>query len=785
MAYVADLHIHSRFARACSSALNIPNLAKWAKFKGINLVGTGDCLHPLWQAELKKDLKNFNNGVYEYDGVKFLATTEIACIYSERGKTYRIHTLIFLPSLESAQKLSEALVKKGANISSDGRPILGLSSKLLCELVFSVETQAIIIPAHIWTPHFSLYGSNSGYDKFADCYGEFSDQIYGVETGLSCYDPETEVLTEVGWKKFSEVQGFDKICSLNINTDQIKFQKPTLVVSYRYAGEMYRLKTRRVDLLVTPNHNLLYSPCDFRKRKPYSLKQARLLFGKSKIFKKDGIWMNKDPLHFVLPAVAIKHGSHFYSGSRQIKEKKIPLNEWLRFFGFWLAEGWVSQGNNGDYNILVANNNQKILTYMKQLLESWGFNVFMSKNILRVRNYQLLHYLKNFGKSSEKYIPLEIKSLSSAALKLMFEYYIKGDGHVNGRNGKGLSAVTISIRLRDDLQEIALKMGMSAYYKLHNKKGTPITSLPYKKKEYLQSQDSWVVYFIRQNRPIILPSQIKKYNYIESWVNYDGLVFCVTIPNHVIYIRRNGIPLWCGNSEPAMNWRIKDLDNKSIVSFSDLHSLPRLGREVTIFKGELSYQGLLNDLKTQNILGTIEFFPEEGRYHYSGHRNCNVVLDPEGLKKNGVICPVCKRSLTIGVMQRVEDLATRSEAELELERKDGITRSKKFPEKAGFRMLVQLEEILAEAMNSTVSSQKVKAEYERLVTTLDSELKILTKTPIDLISMAAGEKVAEGVKKVRAGDIHIEPGFDNTYGVVKIWDDVEEKAESKEQISLF
>ncbi len=160
MAYVADLHLHSRFARACSQELNIPNLAKWAKYKGIDMMGTGDCLHPLWRTELKSVLKNFNEGVYEYEGIHFIATTEVACIYSENGRVYRVHTLIFLSSLESADKLAETLIKRGMNISSDGRPILGLSSKALCELVFSIEPKALIIPAHIWTPW--IQGTTAG-----------------------------------------------------------------------------------------------------------------------------------------------------------------------------------------------------------------------------------------------------------------------------------------------------------------------------------------------------------------------------------------------------------------------------------------------------------------------------------------------------------------------------------------------------------------------------------------------------------------------------------------------
>jgi len=423
MPYVADLHLHSRFSRACSPQINIPNMAKWAKFKGIDLLGTSDFLHPIWFAELKQNLQSMGNGLYESNGVKFLLTTEISCIYSEGGKTRRIHLVIFMPSFESVAKLSAELVKRKVNLASDGRPITGLSSKQLCEIIFNVEKTAIIVPAHIWTPWFSLFGSESGYDFFKECFGEFSDSIYAIETGLS--------------------------------------------------------------------------------------------------------------------------------------------------------------------------------------------------------------------------------------------------------------------------------------------------------------------------------------------------------------------------SDPIMNWRIADLDNKAIVSFSDAHSLPNLGREVTIFKGLMGFDNLVSDLKTQNIVGTIEFFPEEGKYHWSGHRNCDVIMSPEEIRKNGEICPKCNRRLTIGVAERVEKLATRSVKDLDLETVDGVIKSKAFPKRPGFRMLVGLEKIIAEALGQSTGTQKVRNEYDKLVMNLDTELKILTKTPIDLIKQYSGEKIADGVNRVRQGKLSIKPGYDNTYGVIKIWDGSEAEENSEDQLTLF
>src|SRR3990167_8121338 len=138
-----------------------------------------------------------------------------------------------------------------------------------------------------------------------------------------------------------------------------------------------------------------------------------------------------------------------------------------------------------------------------------------------------------------------------------------------------------------------------------------------------------------------------------------------------------------------MNWRIKELDNRSIISCSDAHSLPNLGREATVFDGDTSsgYSGLFRDLKEQKIAGTIEFYPEQGKYHYTGHRNCNVKYSPEDTKKNGTICPVCKKGLTVGVMERVEKLATRGIGELGEFREEGVIKTKNF-NRPGYRMLV-------------------------------------------------------------------------------------------------
>ena len=486
MQVIADLQLHSRFSRAVSKEMTIPNIAAWARRKGIALVATGDWTHPMWFREIERDLEEIGNGLLKlrksaevgmplisprqgpnreslthHDSAKavtgiektrlpadfhpdplFLLATEVSCIYSQNGKGRRVHTLIWVPTIESARKISQEMTKRGCNLLSDGRPIIGLTSMQVAELVFSIEPKALIIAAHCWTPWFSLYGSMSGFNSIEEAFGPYAKQIYAVETGLS--------------------------------------------------------------------------------------------------------------------------------------------------------------------------------------------------------------------------------------------------------------------------------------------------------------------------------------------------------------------------SNPSMNWLIKELDHRSIVSFSDAHSGPKLGREATVFDvDELSYGSIYQAIKEGNreqgignssaptlnptpqsliphISYTIEFYPEEGKYHWSGHRACNIRWSPSESKKNGTVCPVCGKPLTQGVEQRVGELASRSESDLQLSAISyqlsdktviQMTKSGAFPSRPPFVMLVPLLEIIAEAVGSPVASPKVQTPYFRLTDEVGSEFEILLTSEPGQIAKVAGERVAEGVDRVRKGRLRIDPGYDGVFGVVKIWDE--------------
>ena len=395
---IADLHVHSGFSRATSKDMNVATMALWAKKKGINLLGTGDFTHPIHFANLKAALKSAGNGLYTTSiepSVFFMLTAEISSIYSFKGKVRRIHNIIMSPSIEIAEKINSALKKRG-NLSSDGRPILGTPAKDLLKIVLDISEDCLFVPAHAWTPWFSVFGSNSGFDSIEECFGEYSKYIYAIETGLS--------------------------------------------------------------------------------------------------------------------------------------------------------------------------------------------------------------------------------------------------------------------------------------------------------------------------------------------------------------------------SDPEMNWRLSALDRITLISNSDAHSPGKLGREVNIFKCKMDYYEIMDAIKKKDkkrFLYTVEFFPEEGKYHYDGHRLCNILFSPEETKKHNNICPVCKKPLTVGVMNRVNEIA---------DRKEGFIPDNAIPSKH----MVPLEEIIAEAFNAKVNTVKVKREYEKLVA-LHTEFEILIDLPEAELYKIADRKITEGILKVRAGDISIVPGYDGVYGKISIF----------------
>ncbi len=221
MRLITDWHIHSKFSRACSKDLELPKIAAMCQRKGIDVAATGDWTHPGWFEHLRENLVEREEGIYVLKGrealgrkVRFMLVTEVSQIYKKGDRTRRIHNLIFSPSLETCAKVNAELDRRGLNRKSDGRPIFGLDSEELYKILKSIDERIILIPAHAWTPWYSVFGSKSGFDSLEECFGEMTKYIYAIETGLSS-DPkmnwQVSALDQVMLISNSDAHSCDKL----------------------------------------------------------------------------------------------------------------------------------------------------------------------------------------------------------------------------------------------------------------------------------------------------------------------------------------------------------------------------------------------------------------------------------------------------------------------------------------------------------------------------------------------------------------------------------------------
>jgi uncharacterized protein (TIGR00375 family) len=252
------------------------------------------------------------------------------------------------------------------------------------------------------------------------------------------------------------------------------------------------------------------------------------------------------------------------------------------------------------------------------------------------------------------------------------------------------------------------------------------------------------------------------YSLFGSKSGFDSIEECFEEYSKYIFAGETGL-----SSDPKMNWRLSALDKITLISCSDAHSLPNIGREANVFNCNLSYFEIVKAIKEKDknkFLYTIEFYPEEGKYHYDGHRNCGVSFSPKETKKYNGICPVCGRPLTIGVLNRVEQLADRPE---------GFVPENAIP----FKSLIPLEEIIADALGQGVGTVEVEKEYKNLIEKFENEFSVLMNVPRSDLEAVTLPEIAEGIIRAREGKVFIEPGYDGVYGKIRIF-------QKREQISI-
>lgn len=249
---------------------------------------------------------------------------------------------------------------------------------------------------------------------------------------------------------------------------------------------------------------------------------------------------------------------------------------------------------------------------------------------------------------------------------------------------------------------------------------------------------------------------------------FDSPEECFEEQTPKIYSLETGL-----SSDPAMNWRWSKLDRFCLTSNSDAHSPSKIGREANVFSEKINYKDLTQILKTKDkkrFLYTIEFFPEEGKYHWDGHRDCKARLSPEEAMRVNNQCPVCGKTITVGVMHRLAGLA---------DRKDGYT----LESSPSFKSVVPLAEIIGEAVGVSPDSLTVEREYMQLIKNVGNEFTILLDTPEDELKEKCPPAIAKGISNMRKGNVEILPGYDGEYGKVKVFKEGEEKSEK--QLSFF
>ena len=278
----------------------------------------------------------------------------------------------------------------------------------------------------------------------------------------------------------------------------------------------------------------------------------------------------------------------------------------------------------------------------------------------------------------------------------------------------------------------------------------------------LDSEELLKIVLSANSKAAVLPAHAWTpwFSVFGSMSGFDTLEECFGDNAKHIFAIETGL-----SSDPAMNWRLSKLDKIALISNSDSHSLQRIGREANMFDTELSYDGIVGAIKSNDpkkFLMTIEFFPEEGKYHYDGHRVCSVVWEPEETFKNKGICTGCHKPVTVGVVNRVAKLA---------DRPSGYKDTRRVP----YVNLVTLDQVIGEALDVGPKAKAVKKEYDPLIKAFGSELNILMNVKINELSLVTRPRIVEGINRMRAGKLKIRPGYDGEYGEVRIFNDEDRK----------
>jgi phosphoribosylamine-glycine ligase len=391
----------------------------------------------------------------------------------------------------------------------------------------------------------------------------------GPSTGeMGCYDDKTEVLTDKGWKLFKDLSYEDRICTLDPSTHIIEYHEPTAIVSFDHHKKLISIQNRAIDIAVTPDHNMY--ACSQQSRKngtnKFEFVKAKDLEYQS-VIKRSGAWIGIEQEYFILPSVDLGHYEGRQIVFHSVPEIKIPMDKWLAFMGIWISDGSASHGQ-----ITIAQKKLQKTEMIEQLLAELPFKFTKGKDTFYCFSKLLYTYLKDFGKAPEKYVPKFVNELSPRQIKIFLDWYALRDGTIM-RSGFRIF-YTSSKRLADGVQELLLKIGRVGLVKTRKRCGkvwikdhfADCSRIQYEVIERVNKLDS---YLDRRDTKVI---------------DYDGKVYCATVKNHIMYVRRNGKPYWCGNTlmmwtnrsrifELTLEKMKEDLAASGYVGYIDINSI--------------------------------------------------------------------------------------------------------------------------------------------------------------------------------------------------------------------
>jgi uncharacterized protein (TIGR00375 family) len=761
--------------------MNIENLEKNAKIKGLNLLGTGDFTHPLWLKELKRNLTDAEKGLFHFKdkSIYFMLQAEVSSIYNQGEKLRKIHNIILAPSFEVVDQINDFLKNYG-KLASDGRPILTkIDCAELAENLINISKDVVIIPAH-------------------------------------CLLPDTKILSNSEMRCIKDVKVGDFVYSHT----GLK-RKVTKLFSHHYKGQLFRIIPWyfSIETSTTSEHPFLaiktVKNCSWTNGicKPSETHLKSCISKACKQYKPQ--WISAKDLEtgdvLLYPRFREKNIDleHIVLGN-----KKIELNkDFCRLVGYYIAEGYTQDKDAIAFTFNTSENGyiydvcflmNKIFRLKPSKRKTENDIVFYSKNL--TKSFQSLFYTKIPYKSFNKKLPEFMLNLPEEKQVEILKGWWRGD--------KGS---TSSRLLANQMRIICLRLGIIPSFIIdsiesHKNRGKHLI----KGRKIEAKHDNFLLdrlSFFEDKFNLLKDSAFKrcksKTKIRHGWMDekfiylpirkictefYDGVIFNLEVEKDNSYLTESAAvhncwTPWFGilgsksgfdsieecfqeqtknifaietglSSNPLMNWRLSSLDKFALVSNSDSHSPwpSRIGRELNVFDTEASYNDIINAIKEKNpkkFLYTIEVDPSYGKYHWDGHRICNVSLDPKESMKYHNTCPVCGKPLTIGVLNRVEELADRPE---------GFVPKNAVP----FKSLLPLSELIAAVYNTQFFSKKVWEESTKLTKEFGSELNVLLEASEDRLKLLTHEKIAEIILKNRKGELKVQPGYDGVYGKLLI-----------------